>query len=170
MQETSKRLSDLLEVTPEVVACDLHPKYNSTRVAEEMGLPVVKVQHHYAHILSCMAENDCSDPVIGVSFDGTGYGTDGTVWGGEILLADYHGFERYGSIEPFLQIGGDISAKEGWRIAVSLIYSLTKDREKATELIRKLNLCSETEAKVQLTMAERKLNAVSSTSAGRLFD
>ena len=170
LQETSKRLSDLLEVTPEVVACDLHPKYNSTRVAEEMGLPVVKVQHHYAHILSCMAENDCSDPVIGVSFDGTGYGTDGTVWGGEILLADYHGFERYGSIEPFLQIGGDISAKEGWRIAVSLIYSLTKDREKAAELIRKLNLCSETEAKVQLTMAERKLNAVSSTSAGRLFD
>ena len=170
LRETSKRLSDLLEVTPEVVACDFHPKYNSTRVAEEMGLPVVKVQHHYAHILSCMAENDCSDPVIGVSFDGTGYGTDGTVWGGEILLADYHGFERYGSIEPFLQTGGDVSAKEGWRIAVSLIYSLTKDREKAVELIRKLNLCSETEAKVQLTMTERKINAVSSTSAGRLFD
>ena len=62
------------------MACDLHPKYNATVVAEELGLPVLKIQHHFAHILSCMAENDCEDPVIGVSFDGTGYGTDGTIW------------------------------------------------------------------------------------------
>ena len=91
---------------------------------------MLQVQHHYAHILSCMTENDCQEPVIGVSFDGTGYGTDGTIWGGEILLADYQDFTRFGSITPFLQIGGDASAKEGWRIAVSMIYGYTKDRAK----------------------------------------
>ena len=117
-----------------------------------------------------MTENDCQEPVIGVSFDGTGYGTDGTIWGGEILLADYQDFTRFGSITPFLQIGGDASAKEGWRIAVSMIYGYTKDREKAWEIIEKLGLCSEQESKVQFTMADRKINAVMSTSAGRLFD
>lgn len=78
LKETIGRMETLLEVEPKVVACDLHPKYNATVVAEELGLPVLKIQHHFAHILSCMAENDCEDPVIGVSFDGTGYGTDGT--------------------------------------------------------------------------------------------
>ena len=170
LQETVGRLETLLEVEPEIVCCDMHPKYNSVMVAEELGLPVVKVQHHYAHILSCMAENDCAEQVIGVSFDGTGYGTDGTIWGGEILLADLHGFERTGSVMPFLQIGGDASSKEGWRIAVSLVYGMTGDREKAAEIIEKLALCTKQEANVQFTMADRKINAVMSTSAGRLFD
>lgn len=170
LKETIHRFETLLEVEPEVVACDLHPKYNSTVVAEELGLPVVKIQHHYAHILSCMAENDWKEQVIGVAFDGTGYGTDGTIWGGELLLADYHGFERMGSIEPFLQIGGDISAKEGWRIAVSLIYQQTQDKAQTMEIVKKLDLCSEPECRVILAMADRKMNAVISTSAGRLFD
>ena len=170
LQETIHRFQKLLEVTPQAVVCDLHPKYNSTVVAEELGCPVLKVQHHYAHILSCMTENDCQEPVIGVAFDGTGYGTGGTVWGGEILLADYENFTRFGSITPFLQIGGDISAKEGWRIAVSMIYGYTKDREQAWKMMEKLGLCSEQESKVQFTMADRKLNAVVSTSVGRLFD
>ena len=170
LQETIHRFQTLLEVTPQAVVCDLHPKYNSTVVAEELGYPVLKVQHHYAHILSCMTENDCQEPVIGVAFDGTGYGTNGTVWGGEILLADYENFTRAGSITPFLQIGGDISAKEGWRVAVSMIYGYTKDREQAWKMMEKLGLCSEQESKVQFTMADRKLNAVVSTSVGRLFD
>ena len=170
LQETIHRFQTLLEVKPQAVVCDLHPKYNSTVVAEELGYPVIRVQHHYAHILSCMTENDCHDPVIGVAFDGTGYGTDGTIWGGEILLADYEDFTRFGSITPFLQIGGDTSAKEGWRIAVSMIYGYTKDREQAWEIIEKLDLCSEQESKVQFTMADRKINAVISTSVGRLFD
>lgn len=170
LQETIHRFRTLLEVEPQVVVCDLHPKYNSTVVAENLGYPMLQVQHHYAHVLSCMTENDCQEPVIGVSFDGTGYGTDGTIWGGEILLADYQDFTRFGSITPFLQIGGDASAKEGWRIAVSMIYGYTKDREKAWEIIEKLGLCSEQESKVQFTMADRKINAVMSTSAGRLFD
>ena len=170
LQETIQRFQTLLEVHPQVVVCDLHPKYNSKVVAEELGYPIVKVQHHYAHILSCMVENDCQEPVIGVAFDGTGYGTDGTIWGGEILLADYEDFTRFGNITPFLQIGGDVSAKEGWRIAVSMIYGYTKDRELAGEIMKKLDLCSEKESKVQFAMADRKLNAVLSTSVGRLFD
>ena len=170
LQETIHRFQTLLEVEPQVVVCDLHPKYNSTVVAESLGFPMLQVQHHYAHVLSCMTENDCQEPVIGVSFDGTGYGTDGTIWGGEILLADYQDFIRFGSITPFLQIGGDASAKEGWRIAVSMIYGYIKNRGKAWEIIEKLGLCSEQESKVQFTMADRKINAVMSTSAGRLFD
>ena len=170
LQETIHRFQTLLEVKPQAVVCDLHPKYNSTVVAEELGYPVIRVQHHYAHILSCMTENDCHDPVIGVAFDGTGYGTDGTIWGGEILLADYGNFTRFGSITPFLQMGGDASAKEGWRIAVSMIYGYTKDRKRAWEIMETLGLCSEQESRVQFTMADRKINAVASTSAGRLFD
>lgn len=170
LQETIHRFQTLLEIKPQVVVCDMHPKYNSTVVAKELGYPMLQVQHHYAHILSCMTENDCHDPVIGVAFDGTGYGTDGTIWGGEILLADYENFTRFGSITPFLQIGGDASAKEGWRIAVSMIYGYTKDRELAWKIIEKLGLCNEQESKVQFTMADRKINAVISTSVGRLFD
>ena len=170
LQETIHRFQTLLEVKPQVVVCDMHPKYNSTVVAKDLGYPMIQVQHHYAHILSCMTENDCHDPVIGVAFDGTGYGTDGTIWGGEVLLADYENFTRFGSITPFLQIGGDASAKEGWRIAVSIIYGYTKDRELAWKIIEKLDLCSEQESKVQFTMADRRINAVVSTSVGRLFD
>ena len=170
LKETIQRMETLLEVEPSVVVCDMHPKYNSTVVAEELGLPVLKVQHHYAHILSCMAENDWMEQVIGASFDGTGYGTDGTIWGGEILLADLDGFRRIGSIEPFLQAGGDLSAKEGWRIAVSLIWQISESKDEAMQIIQKLGLCEEKEAKVQLAMLERKINAVESTSAGRLFD
>ena len=170
LRETIGRLETLLEVELSMVASDMHPRYNSTMIAEESGLPVIHVQHHYAHILSCMAENDCQEPVIGVSFDGTGYGTDGTIWGGEILLADYKSFQRFGCITPFLQIGGDASSREGWRIAVSMLYGQLKDREAAMEMIGKLGLCSEQDAKVQMTMADRKINAVMSTSAGRLFD
>ena len=170
LRETIGRLETLLEVEPPVVVSDMHPRYNSTMIAEESGLPVIKVQHHYAHILSCMAENDCQEAVIGVSFDGTGYGMDGTIWGGEILLADYKAFQRFGCITPFLQIGGDASSREGWRIAVSMLYGQMKDRAAVMTMIEKLNLCSVQDAKVQMAMADRKINAVMSTSAGRLFD
>ena len=170
LEETIGRFQTLLEAQPQAVVCDLHPGYNSVAMAKSMELPLIQVQHHYAHILSCMAENDDHDPVIGVSFDGTGYGTDGTIWGGELLLAREDGFRRLGSIQPFLQLGGDASAQEGWRIAVSMIYALTKDRTATLDIIRKLALCEENTAKVQLTMADRNINAVRSTSAGRLFD
>ena len=170
LEETIGRFQTLLEAQPQAVVCDLHPGYNSVAMAKNMDLPLIQVQHHYAHILSCMAENDYHDPVIGVSFDGTGYGMDSTIWGGELLLSREDGFRRLGSIQPFLQLGGDASAREGWRIAVSMIYALTKDRTETLDIIRKLALCEENTAKVQLTMADRRINAAPSTSAGRLFD
>ena len=170
LRESIKRMAELLETEPKMVACDLHPRYNTTAAAKELGLPLLPLQHHYAHILSCMAENDCQEPVIGVSFDGTGYGTDGTIWGGEILKADYQGFERLGHIRPFLQTGGDKASREGWRIAVAMLYGLTKDQERVRELNQKLNLCPDNELASQFLMADKKLNAIKSTSAGRLFD
>ena len=171
LKESVKRMEELLETKPQIVACDMHPSYNTRAAAEEMGLPVFLVQHHYAHILSCMAENEWTTEkkVIGVSFDGTGYGTDGTIWGGEILLADYDSFTRWGCIEPFAQTGGDASAKEGWRIAVSLLGKIY-GKENALQIIETLGLCEPKLAKLQFTMEERGINTVQSTSAGRLFD
>lgn len=136
LRETIGRFQTLLEMTPEVIACDLHPRYNSTVVARELaaelGVPLVPVQHHYAHVVACMAENDVYEQVIGVSFDGTGYGEDGTIWGGEILLADEYGYERFGHIASFPQAGGDASAREGWRIAVGMLSALGERGEWAT--------------------------------------
>lgn len=171
LKESVKRMEELLEVRPQIVACDIHPSYNTRAAAEEMGLPVFLVQHHYAHILSCMAENEWTTEkkVIGVSFDGTGYGTDGTIWGGEILLADYDSFTRWGCIEPFAQTGGDASSKEGWRIAVSLLGKIY-GKEVALSIIETLGLCESKLAKLQFTMEEHGINTVQSTSAGRLFD
>ena len=187
LEETTERYGKLLEVTPQVIACDLHPRYNSVTTALDLArkiggeqggepLPVVRVQHHYAHILSCMAENDFSERVIGVSMDGTGYGTDGTIWGGEILTADYHDFDRAASIRPFIQVGGDLSSRDGWRIAVSMLHSISREEDApsalrdARALAGELGLCSDQEAAVLMKMADRRLNAVISTSAGRLFD
>lgn len=168
LEESIVRMEELLEAKPSIVACDLHPRYNTTLVAKEQGIPVLPVQHHYAHILSCMAENDDSGPVLGVSFDGTGYGTDGTIWGGEILRASYRSFTRLGSIRPFLQIGGDASAREGWRIAVSMINSLYP--REAAQIVEKLGLCPESMRKLYEQMGAKRINSVVSTSAGRLFD
>ncbi len=176
LRETIGRMETLLEVKPQVIACDLHPGYHSTELAHELAaagenaarenpLPVIPIQHHYAHIVSCMAENDHSEPVLGASFDGTGYGTDGTIWGGEILRADYLGFERLGSIMPFRHVGGDIASREGWRIAASMLHSL--DAAAAAE---QLGLCTAQEIRVIGMMADRGINSVASTSAGRLFD
>ena len=168
LDESVKRMCELLEATPQKVVCDMHPRYNTVAFAEGLDKPLKKVQHHYAHILSCMAENDYSEKVIGVSYDGTGYGTDGTVWGGEILLCDRTGFERMGSIKPFMQVGGDLSSKEGWRIAAMIAG--TAYGECGGEICEKLGICTAKEYKLLSVMAEKKVNAVSSTSAGRLFD
>ena len=173
LSETIGRMETLLEITPQVVACDLHPGYNSTmlarRIADEHGLELVPVQHHYAHVASCMAENDYAGPVIGVSFDGTGYGTDGTIWGGEVLLSTYEGFERLAHIAAFPQPGGDASAREGWRIATAMLCA-QRGAADARVTAERLGLCAANEAQVIGTMIARGLNTVTSTSAGRLFD
>ena len=171
--ESLDRMTKMLECEPQAVISDKHPLYNTVTFAEEYAgehsIPLVQVQHHYAHILSCMAENAVSDGdrVIGVSFDGTGYGDDGTVWGGELLICDYEGYERAGHIKPFMQVGGDLSAKEGWRIAVQLIR---EHFDNAGEICERLDLCDEKTFKLQSVMADKGLNAVKSTSMGRVFD
>ncbi len=169
LSESVTRMEHLLEAEPTVAACDLHPKYHTTAFAESLGLPLVRVQHHYAHILSCMAENDVlEEQVLGVSFDGTGYGTDGTIWGGEILLSDLDGFTRKASITPFLQAGGDAAAREGWRIAAGCLYGITKEKERILQLAQALSLGDRTAILAQMAMADHRLNTVTSTSAGRL--
>ena len=185
LRETAGRMEKLLEVTPRAVVCDLHPKYNATMVAEEIadqrGIPLIRIQHHYAHILSCMAENDRTGPVIGVSFDGTGFGEDGTIWGGEILIADAEGFRRAASIAPFTQIGGDSAPRQGWRIAASMILDLCRGQDGQAltgrpypdsyfGLLEALDICDLQNARAQRMMAERGIQTVTSTSAGRLFD
>ena len=172
--ETRERFETLLEAPPQAAVCDLHPLYQSSLLAEETGLPLIRVQHHYAHILSCLAENNMTGPVIGISYDGTGYGTDGTIWGGEILTADERGFERTAHIMPFRQLGGDASAREGWRIAFDLLDEMGQkagrtDPERK-ELLEELGLCGAKEAGLLKTMKDRKINSVMSTSCGRLFD
>ena len=169
LRETIDRFEGFLGMKPERIACDLHPGYVSTQIAESFSLPIVRVQHHYAHILSCMAENDCAEPVIGASFDGTGYGTDGTICGGEILRADLHGFDRMGHIRPFPHTGGDTASREGWRIAASMLQQLRGFAD-GLDAAKRLGLAEEPQLRAQMKATEHGLNTVTSTSAGRLFD
>ena len=181
LKEAVHRMGELLEVEPDVIVCDKHPLYHSSEVAkelgEEMGVPVLEIQHHYAHTLSCMAENDHLEPVIGVSFDGTGYGDDASIWGGEFLLCDVHGFERAGSLEVFPQAGGDASSKEGWRIAVSLLKQALatapapiQEDYPLDKLVLSLGLCNTMQLSFLEAQIEGNINCVPSTSAGRVFD
>ena len=169
LRQALPRMERLLAITPVAVAADLHPRYETSRFAETLGLPIFKVQHHHAHVLSVMAENDHLSPVIGVSFDGTGYGTDGTIWGGEIMLATTRDFQRIASLAPFFHAGGDLAAREGWRLAVSLLH-LCCGREDALLHSKKLGLATEKEAASVIFQLENGLHTTISTSAGRLFD
>ncbi len=174
LRDSAERMCGLLEAAPEVVVCDTHPLYNTVTVAQEIAqerkIPLIQVQHHYAHVLSCMAENGYTERVIGVSLDGTGYGDDGSIWGGELLLCDPHGFIRAGHIQPFTQTGGDLSAKEGWRIAAALLRDAMPESCDAQALCETLGICSAQEYTVLANMARMGVNSVRSTSCGRLFD
>ncbi len=169
LENAVKRMEELLEIRPDYIVCDLHPRYLSSAAARKMGaardIPVIPLQHHYAHVLSCMAENNTAGPVIGIAFDGTGYGTDGTVWGGEFLIADRKGFRRAGSLEPFAQTGGYLAPREGWRTAAALL-----DGAGEKKLAEALGVCSAAEFDLVQTMIRQNINAVISTSAGRVFD
>jgi hydrogenase maturation protein HypF len=111
----------MLGVHPEAVACDLHPEYLSTKWAHEQGLPLVEVQHHHAHAASCLAEHGEEGPALALVFDGTGFGTDGTLWGGELLRADLASFERLAWLEPAPLPGGEAAVREPWRMAAVLL-------------------------------------------------
>ena len=174
LKNSVERMSDLLEIKPQIIACDLHPRYHTTKIAEEfaeqLNTPIIKVQHHYAHVLSCMAENNFNEKVIGVAFDGTGYGIDGTIWGGEFLISDLNEFTRFDHITPFIQAGGDKSSTEGWRIAAAMILQFTNDINAAKNLALTLNIANEQQIDGQLFLLNNNINCVTSTSAGRLFD
>ncbi|MEJ7844872.1 MAG: carbamoyltransferase HypF, partial [Acidimicrobiales bacterium] len=112
-------LCQLYGVRPEVVAHDLHPEYLSTKLATELDLPLVGVQHHHAHVASCLTEHAHTGPVLGLAFDGTGYGTDGTLWGGELLIADLRGFERVGHLAAITMPGGVAAIRQPWRMGAA---------------------------------------------------
>lgn len=163
----------LFRVRPQALACDLHPNYLSTRYAQERAarenLPLIEVQHHHAHIASLMAESrmDGSNKVIGVSFDGTGYGTDGAIWGGEFLLADYAGFERAAHLQYFPLPGGDAATRRPSRTALGLLHALGIEWDDA--LPTHDDLCYEDRTALRIQL-QHKLNAPLTSSMGRLFD
>ena len=132
----------LFRVKPVAIACDLHPNYLATRYAlehaERENLPTFGIQHHHAHIAACMAEHglDGSRPVIGFAFDGTGYGDDGAIWGGEILVADYRGYQRVGQLEYFPLPGGDAAIRKPARTALALLWSLGLDWDERLESVK----------------------------------
>lgn len=173
LEAATTRMERLLEIHPDIIVGDMHPGYNTSEmarvIAEREGVPVMEVQHHHAHMVSCMAENEYEGTALGVTFDGTGYGPDGTIWGGEFLLGDESGYERVGSIAPFIHAGGDIASREGWRIAYSMI-STALGSEAANRIGETLGLGDEKGRQSIDFMLGNSINTVKSTSAGRLFD
>jgi hydrogenase maturation protein HypF len=152
----------LFDVTPEVVAHDLHPEYLSTKYAVDLSdVELVGVQHHHAHIASCLADNGAAGPVLGVAFDGTGFGSDGTLWGGEFLLADLTGFQRMAHLVPVPLPGGAAAIRQPWRMAAAYLGS-----DAPQDLIQR----NAQHWDAVLTMASRRVNAPLTSSAGRLFD
>jgi hydrogenase maturation protein HypF len=163
-------LPSLYACAPAIVACDAHPDYASTRLAAGLGRPVIAVQHHHAHVVACMAENGLAGPVLGVSWDGTGLGPDGTVWGGEFLRADARAYSRVAHLRTFRLPGGDAAIREPRRAALGLLHSLFGRGVPANAGVATLAAFSETERRVLLAMIESALNAPLTSSAGRLFD
>jgi len=168
--EAAHALENLYEATPELVACDLHPDYLSTKHAQGLNLPLTQVQHHYAHVLACMAEHGLDRPVLGVAWDGTGYGTDGTVWGGEFLLATRDGFERRAWLRPFLLPGGDKAVKEPRRAAAGVLFALFGPEGLDRDELPPIRAFAPHERKTLAQMMQQGVNAPQTTSAGRLFD
>ena len=163
-------LQRLYDVRPAAIACDAHPDYLSTRYAGRTGLPLVSVQHHLAHVLSCMAENDLDGPVLGVSWDGTGYGLDGTIWGGEFLfVADEH-VTRIAHLRPFPLPGGDKAVKEPRRTAMGMLYALYGDRVFQRDDLAPLKAFSPRELATLRGMLAQGIHSPLTTSVGRLFD
>jgi hydrogenase maturation protein HypF len=162
-------LSKLLEVRPELIAHDQHPGYLSSKFArQQTELPTVAVQHHHAHMAACMCEHQLSGPVVGVIFDGTGYGTDGNIWGGEFLVGDYEGFKRAAHLEYFRLPGGDKAVEEPYRVALSL---LKQAQGSFTEFdLPVVSERTELERHVLERMIEAGVSAPLTSSMGRLFD
>jgi hydrogenase maturation protein HypF len=163
-------LERLYDVKPDRIACDAHPDYRTTRFAGTLGPSPLRVQHHVAHVFSCMAENELDPPVLGVSWDGTGYGTDGTVWGGEFLRVTPASIERAGHLRTFLLPGGEQAVREPRRAALGLLYEMLGKAAFRMDHVPPILAFSETDRRVLLAMIERGVNTPRTSSAGRLFD
>ncbi len=162
-------LMELYEFEPDIVVCDMHPRYETTRwakeFAEERRIPLLKVQHHYSHILSCMADRGLKERVLGIAWDGTGYGTDGTLWGGEFLICSYENFERVYHFKPFKLIGGEKAVKEPRRVALSILLEMFGEQALDFELP-----FEDKELNTLFISWKKGINSPLSSSVGRLFD
>jgi hydrogenase maturation protein HypF len=170
--ESLDHLMRTFEIEPETVAHDLHPGYQSTGWAKEWaaarGLPLIAVQHHHAHVAGCMAEHGLAGQAIGLALDGTGYGADGRIWGGEVLMSQLDGFERFAHLEYVPMPGGEAAIREPWRMALGHLLGAGFDVESGAVL--DLVGAKAAEAHVLRRMAERGVNAPLTSSLGRLFD
>jgi hydrogenase maturation protein HypF len=162
-------LCRLYSFKPEVVACDLHPDYASTHWAEKSGLPLIRVQHHQAHVAACAAENHVEGSYLGISWDGTGYGLDGAIWGGEFFSVEGRRFERVAHLRPFGLPGGDAAVREGWRSAAGLLYEVDAEVELPDAGEHSQGKPRLDEGRVR-HMLERGIHVIPTTSVGRLFD
>jgi hydrogenase maturation protein HypF len=168
--KTVTHMKRILTIEPQAIACDLHPGYTTTHYAHaQKELPVIEVQHHHAHIVSCLAENGVRDKVLGVAFDGTGYGADETVWGGEFLLTDYTSFKRVAHLVPLPLPGGEQAIKYPWRMALSYLVTFCADEMERSnlEVLRKRNI---REKEVVIKLIKSLFNSPLTSSMGRLFD
>jgi len=160
----------LFETKPAQIVCDLHPDYLSSKFARGTGLPFVEVQHHYAHIASCMAENQLEGELLGVSWDGTGYGLDGMIWGGEFLLTTETSFERIATFRSFRLAGGEKAIKEPRRVALGILYEIFGDDIFERNNLNSVRAFTQAELDVLKQMFIKKINMPVTTSVGRLFD
>ena len=168
-QHSAQDLPRLYDARIDIVACDMHPDYLSTKFATQLGLPSKPIQHHLAHVVACMAENEIEPPALGVAWDGTGYGLDGTIWGGEFLLVKGDGsFERVAHFRQFRLPGGDRAIKEPRRSALGLLYEIFGDG--AWDFPQLVADLSEQEKSLLRQILEKQINAPLTSSVGRLFD
>ncbi len=167
---TVAHLERILEIQPELIACDMHPDYLSTRFArEQTQIPIIEIQHHHAHIVSCMAEHKLEGAVIGLAFDGTGYGTDGTIWGGEVLVADAKQFERVAHLGEVPMPGSSAAIKQPWRMALSYLRATFGD-SLADLALPVFNRIESQKVNIIAEMMEKGVNSPQTSSLGRLFD
>jgi hydrogenase maturation protein HypF len=168
-EESLSNLKHIFRVEPRAAVYDLHPGYMSTRMALASGIErKIGVQHHHAHIASCMAENHLQGRVLGVAMDGTGFGTDGTIWGGEFLVADFAGFTRRGHLRNVLLPGGDAAVRQPWRMALSYLRDVFGQRIPGE--LQCLQRIDEKQVRLVDTMLARRIQTVETSSCGRLFD
>ena len=169
MQQTIDQMIRITGIQPECVACDMHPEYQSSKMAETMSLPINRVQHHHAHIASCLAENGIVAPVIGIVLDGTGYGIDQTIWGGEVLFCENHSFKRIAHLETVLMPGGESAIQFPWKMALSWIVNGFGDN--AIDIFNSIQQKIDSDSIKMVKQAiDKQIHSPLTSSIGRLFD